>query len=47
MERVIDEAVDKEFKILGMNLILSALVEVSHRASLALPHLVQSTFFTD
>lgn len=47
MERVIDEGVDKEFKILGMNLILSALVEVSHRASLALPHLVQSTFFTD
>lgn len=47
MERVVDEGVDKEFKILGMNLILSALVEVSHRASLALPHLVQSTFFTD
>lgn len=47
MERVIDEGVDKEFKILGMNLILSALVEVSHRASLALPHLVQSTFFND
>lgn len=47
MERVIDEGIDKEFKILGMNLILSALVEVSHRASLALPHLVQSTFFTD
>ena len=47
MERVVDEGVDKEFKILGMNLILSALVEVSHRASLALPHLVQSTFFND
>ena len=47
MERVIDEGVDKEFKILGMNLILSALVEVSHRASLALSHLVQSTFFND
>jgi hypothetical protein len=47
MERVIDEGVDKEFKILGMNLILSALVEVSHRASLGLPHLVQSTFFND
>jgi hypothetical protein len=47
MERVVDEGVDREFKILGMNLILSALVEVSHRASLALPHLVQSTFFTD
>ena len=47
MERVVDEGVDKEFKILGMNLILSALVEVGHRASLALPHLVQSTFFTD
>jgi hypothetical protein len=47
MERVVDEGIDKEFKILGMNLILSALVEVSHRASLALPHLVQSTFFND
>ena len=47
MERVIDEGIDKEYKILGMNLILSALVEVSHRASLALPHLVQSTFFND
>ena len=47
MERVVDEGVDKEFKILGMNLILSALVEVSHRASLAIPHFVQSTFFTD
>ena len=47
MERVIDEGIDKEFKILGMNLILSALVEVSHLASLALPHLVQSTFFND
>jgi hypothetical protein len=47
MERVVDEGVDKEFKIMGMNLILSALVEVSHRASLGLPHLVQSTFFTD
>lgn len=47
MERVVDEGVDKEFKILGMNLILSALVEVSHRASLALSHLVQSTFFND
>lgn len=47
MERVVDEGIDKEFKILGMNLILSALVEVSHRASLALPHLIQSTFFND
>ncbi len=47
MERVVDEGIDKEYKILGMNLILSALVEVSHRASLALPHLVQSTFFND
>jgi len=47
MERVIDEGVDKEYKILGMNLILSALVEVSHLASLGLPHLVQSTFFND
>ena len=44
MERIIDEGEDKEYKTLGMNLILSALVEVSHSAAIALPHLVQSTF---
>ena len=45
MEKIVDEGEDKEYKILGVNLILSALVEVSPNAALALPHLVQSTFF--
>jgi hypothetical protein len=44
MERIVDEGIDKEYKTLGVNLILSALVEVSPNAALALPHLVQSTF---
>ncbi len=44
MERIVDEGEDKEYKTLGVNLILSALVEVSTPAAIALPHLVQSTF---
>ena len=44
MEKIVDEGEDKEYKTLGVNLILSALVEVSHNAAIALPHLVQATF---
>jgi len=44
MERIVDEGEDREYKTLGINLVLSALVEVSYPAALALPHLVQSTF---
>lgn len=44
MEKIVDEGFDKEYKTLGVNLILTALVEVSPNAALALPHLVQSTF---
>lgn len=44
MEKIVDEGIDKEYKTLGVNLILTALVEVSPAAALALPHLVQSTF---
>lgn len=44
MERIIDEAEDKEYKILGVNLILTVLVEINYQAAIALPHLVQSSF---
>jgi len=44
MEKIVDEGCDKEYKTLGINLVLSALVEVSPAAALSLPHLVQSTF---
>ncbi len=46
MEKIVDEGEDKEYKTLGVNLVLTALVEVCPTAALALPHLVQSTFFT-
>jgi len=45
MEKIVDEAIDKEYKTLGVNLILTALVEVSPLAAQSLPHLVQSTFY--
>ena len=38
------EGVNEEVKKTGINLMLSALVEVSMDAAIALPHLVQSTF---
>ena len=44
MERIVDEGEDKEYKTLGVNLILTVLVELSQEAAVALPHLVQSTF---
>lgn len=44
MERIVDEGEDKEYKTLGVNLILTVLVELSQAAAVALPHLVQSTF---
>jgi hypothetical protein len=37
---------DKDHKITGIILILTVLVEISHSASLAFPHLVQGSFFT-
>lgn len=44
MERIVDEGYDKEYKILGVNLILTVFVEICPAAALALPHLVQSSF---
>lgn len=44
IERIVDEGEDKEYKILGANLILTVFVEISYEAALALPHLVQSSF---
>lgn len=44
IERIIDEGEDKEFKTLGVNLVLTVLVEINSNAALALPHLVQSSF---
>jgi len=44
IERILDEGEDKDSKILGITLILTVLVECSHAAAMALPHLVQSSF---
>jgi len=44
IERILDEGEDRDSKILGVTLILTVLVECSHAASMALPHLVQSSF---
>jgi len=44
MEKIADEGEDKEYKTLGINLVLTVLVELSPAAAIALPHLVQSTF---
>lgn len=44
IERILDEGEDKDSKILGITLILTVLVECSHAAATALPHLVQSSF---
>jgi hypothetical protein len=44
IERILDEGEDKDSKILGITLILTVLVECSHAAAIALPHLVQSSF---
>ena len=44
MERIVDEGEDKEYKTLGVNLLLTVLTEYSPEAALALPHLVQSSF---
>lgn len=43
-ERIIDEGEDKEYKILGVNLVLTVLVELCPSAAMSLPHLVQSSF---
>ena len=44
IERILDEGEDRDSKILGITLILTVLVECSHAAAMALPHLVQSSF---
>jgi hypothetical protein len=44
IERILDEGEDRDSKILGITLILTVMVECSHAAALALPHLVQSSF---
>jgi hypothetical protein len=44
IERILDEGEDRDSKILGITLILTVLVECSYAASIALPHLVQSSF---
>jgi hypothetical protein len=44
IERILDEGEDRDCKILGITLILTVLVECSHAAAIALPHLVQSSF---
>jgi hypothetical protein len=44
IERILDEGEDRDSKILGISLILTVLVECSHAAAIALPHLVQSSF---
>ena len=44
MERILDEGEDRDSKILGITLVLTVLVECSHAAANALPHLVQSSF---
>jgi len=44
MERIIDEGQDKEYKTLGVNLLLTVFTEYSPEAAIALPHLVQSSF---
>jgi hypothetical protein len=44
MERILDEGEDRDSKILGITLVLTVLVEWSHTAAIALPHLVQSSF---
>ena len=44
IERILDEGEDRDSKILGITLILTVLVECSHAAAIALPHLVQSSF---
>lgn len=44
IERILDEGEDRDSKILGITLILTVLVECSHAAAVALPHLVQSSF---
>jgi hypothetical protein len=44
IERILDEGEGRDNKILGITLILTVFVEISHQAALALPHLVQSSF---
>jgi hypothetical protein len=44
IDRILDEGEDRDSKILGVTLILTVLVECSHAAAMALPHLVQSSF---
>jgi hypothetical protein len=45
MSKFIFEGKTKEDKVLGANLMLTALVEISIECSMAFPHLVQSNFF--
>jgi len=44
IERILDEGEDRDSKFHGISLVLTILVECSHAAAMALPHLVQSSF---